>query len=151
MNSQVTQVQAPIKRAEIQEEARKLIGVKWRHQGRTPEVGVDCAGAVVVVARNLNISSYDSTDYHRNPLNDSFVQHFQANMKRKKITDRRVGDVLLFRDKMFSCHSGFLTMKNGVEHIVHAYALRKKVIEEPLNDDWRSRITYCFEFYGVED
>jgi len=150
MNSQATQAQAPT-RLEIQGRARKYLKTPWRHQGRNPDVGIDCAGLVALVAKELELSEYDSTNYHRNPLNDNFVKHFSNNMNKKRIADRKIGDVILFRDKMFSCHSAFVTFKNGQEHIVHAYALRKRVVEEPLTEEWRKKITYCFEFYGVTD
>lgn len=145
-----TTTQVPT-REEIQEQARTYLGTKWRHQGRNPDRGIDCAGLIALVAKNLGLSEYDSTNYHRNPLSDNFVRHFSSNMTRKRIVDRRMGDVVLFRDKTFSCHSAFITHKNGTEHIIHAYAKRKKVIEEPLTKDWISRMTYCFEFYGVTD
>lgn len=151
MNLSVTQAQAPILRESIQEQVRKYLDVKWRHQGRNPDVGIDCAGLVVLVAKDLGLSNYDSTNYHRNPLNDKFIQHFSENMKKKHVAKRQVGDVVLFRDKMFSCHSGFITYKNGVEHVTHAYAKRKCVIEEPVTDEWKKKMTYCFEFYGVGD
>jgi cell wall-associated NlpC family hydrolase len=149
MSSQT--IQTPVKRALIVETARKYLDVKWKHQGRNPEVGVDCAGLVVLVAKEIGLSSYDTVNYQRNAHNDAFVKHFANNMKKKRMLDRKVGDVLLFRDALFSCHSGFVSEKNGVQHIIHAYARYKKVVEEPLTDEWLSKISYCFEFEGVVD
>jgi len=151
MNSSATPVQAPSKRADIQAAAREYLGVPWRHQGRNLEVGIDCAGLIVMIAKKFNLSEYDSTNYHRNPLNDSFIKHFSEHMIKKKPVERKVGDVLLFRDKMFSCHSAILSEKHGCEHIIHAYAKRKKVVEEPFTDEWKKKMTYCFAFEGVED
>lgn len=129
---------------------RISLGVKWKHQGRDTQVGIDCAGLVVLVARELGLSTYDATNYQRNARDGAFVRHFADNMRKKPVFDRKEGDVLLFRDKLFSCHSGILTRKNGTEHFVHAYAKYKKVVEEPLTDEWLSKVSHCFEFYGVE-
>lgn len=147
-NSPTTQT--PVKRDDVQALARGYLGTPWKHQGRNKAVGIDCAGLIVLVAHDLGLSAYDSVDYQRNAHNDAFVRHFGDNMTQKRVADRQIGDVLLFRDRLFSCHSGVVSQKHGVPHIIHAYAPRKAVIEEPLSAEWVSKITYCFEFYGVE-
>jgi cell wall-associated NlpC family hydrolase len=144
-------VPARINRETIQEQARKYLGIPWRHQGRNPDVGIDCAGLVVLIAKDLGLSNYDAVNYHRNPMNDAFIRHFADNMEKRRIVDRKMGDVVLFKDKMFSCHSGIVTFKNGQEHLLHAYAKRKQVIEEPFTEEWRKKISYCFRFHGVID
>jgi len=148
MSSQT--IQTPVRQL-IQEKARTYLGVKWRHQGRSKAVGIDCAGLVVLVGSDLRILNYDTTSYQRNAHNDAFVSHFADNLIKKRIADREPGDVLLFRDKLFSCHSAILTTKHGVEHIVHAYATRKKVVEEPLLQDWLDKMSYCFAYKGAEN
>lgn len=53
------------------------------------------------------------------------------------IAERRLGDVLVFRDVRFCAHLGVLSMKHGVEHVINARTDRGKVIEEPMvGDPW---------------
>ena len=59
--------------------ARSWLGVPWRHQGRTRQ-GVDCAGLVVLVGRELGLADYDTTAYGRRPEGQGFVEHFRAAM-----------------------------------------------------------------------
>lgn len=141
----------PVNRDHIVAEARSWIDVPWRHQGRSREHGVDCAGLIIKVAHGLDLSAYDITNYQRNARDGAFVCHFQENMVEKPLTEMKVGDVILFRDHVFSCHSGIVTMKKGILHFVHAYARYRKVVEGPFDKEWLDKRTHCFEFHGIED
>lgn len=137
-----------VSREAIVEQAREWKDVRWKHQGRDRHTGVDCVGLVAKVAHELGISDYDQTNYQRNTHDNDFVKHFAKNMKSKRVFLREVGDVLLFRDKIFSCHAAILSHKHGVEHIIHAYAKHRKVVEEPLTDAWLEKVyPFCFEYY----
>lgn len=140
-----------ISRNKIIGEARSWLDVRFRHQGRSRIHGVDCAGLIIVVAKALNISEFDIADYRREPKRDEFVNHFRNNMIEKNIADRKPGDVILIRDKMFTCHSVIFNIDQGQEIIIHAFASRKKVVEESYSDDWKRRTTQCFSYIGVED
>jgi len=59
--------------------ARAWLGIPWRHQGRSAR-GVDCAGLVVLVARELGLADYDKQTYGRRPEGQGFDQHFRAAM-----------------------------------------------------------------------
>ncbi len=138
-------------RQEIVDEARTWLGVKWVHQGRT-KFGIDCAGLIVLVAKALNLSDYDSVAYHRTAVSTEFLNHFKPNMDEKLIVDAKPGDVLLFRDKAFPCHSAIVGRLHGGPSIIHAHALRRMVIEERLDQgDWADRIVACFAFRGMGD
>jgi hypothetical protein len=56
------------------------------------------------------------------------------------------GDVLVFADAAYPCHCGFLTEKHGVPHLLHAHALRRKVIEEPYAGEWPLKVKFAFRF-----
>lgn len=131
-------------------EARSWLGVPWAHQGRT-RLGIDCAGLVIMVARGLGISEYDTTNYQRRTNGHGFLEHFRANMDQRPVADARPGDVLLFRDKQFPCHSAIVALRDGVPTIVHAHALRRMVVEEPLGQgDWLERRVVCFGYRGLD-
>jgi cell wall-associated NlpC family hydrolase len=125
--------------------ARSWLGVPWRHQGRTRR-GIDCAGLVVLVGRALGLSDYDTTAYSRRPQGQGFVQHFRACMNPIPLLEAVAGDVLVFADAAYPCHCGFLTIKHEQPHLLHAHALRRKVIEEPYAGEWPARVKFAFRF-----
>jgi cell wall-associated NlpC family hydrolase len=125
--------------------ARSWLGVSWRHQGRTRQ-GVDCAGLVVLVGRELGLGNYDTAAYGRRPEGQGFVQHFRAAMDGVLLPEARPGDVLVFADAAYPCHCGFLTGKHDVPHLLHAHALRRKVIEEPYAGEWPAKVKFAFRF-----
>ena len=136
-------------RQQVVEEARSWIGVPYRHQGRTRAHGVDCLGLIVVVSHALGLSDYDTNNYRRDTIHATFLSTFRQEMQPVPIPERSEGDVLIFRQKRFPCHCGILTMKNGVEHFIHAYGRRKGVFEEALPGEWQRRLTHCFRFRGL--
>jgi cell wall-associated NlpC family hydrolase len=128
--------------------ARTWLGVPWRHQGRTRR-GIDCAGLVVLVGRAMGLCDYDTSAYGRRPAGQGFVQHFRACMDGIGIPEARPGDVLVFADAAYPCHCGFLTVKHAQPHLLHAHALRRKVIEEPYAGEWPSKVKLAFRFRGL--
>ena len=126
-------------------EARTWLGVPWRHQGRT-RAGIDCVGLLVCVTRALGLSDYDSTGYGRHAQGQTFVRHFQENMDGIGISEARPGDVLVFADRAYPCHCGVLTERHGVPHLLHAHAIRRKVIEEPYAGEWQAKVKFAFRF-----
>lgn len=138
-------------RDDIVAEARGWLGVPWKHQGRTRR-GIDCAGLVILVGKALGVVDYDTTNYQRRTHSHDFLKHFRKNMKQKPITEAVPGDVILFRDKQFPCHSSIVAEIGGAMTIIHAHALRRKVIEERMDQgQWLERRVACFEYIGVEN
>jgi cell wall-associated NlpC family hydrolase len=122
--------------------------VPWRHQGRT-RAGVDCAGLVVMVARALKLTDYDSTNYSRRAHGQAFVEHFRAGMDGIRVAEAAPGDVLVFADHAYPCHCGFLTTKWGQPHLLHAHITRRKVVEEPYAGEWPAKVKFAFRFRGL--
>jgi cell wall-associated NlpC family hydrolase len=125
--------------------ARTWLGVPWRHQGRT-RAGIDCVGLVVMVAKQLGLSDYDSTAYSRRPQGQGFVEHFRAHLDVIPIPNARIGDILVFADHAYPCHCGVLTERLKTPHLLHAHALRRKVIEEPYAGEWPLKVKFAFRF-----
>lgn len=126
-------------------EARGWLGVPWRHQGRS-RGGVDCVGLLVAVARALDLPHHDSTAYSRRPEGHGFVQHFRDHLTSISIPDAQPGDVLLFAEPAYPCHCGLRTTLRGVPHLLHAHALRRRVIEEPYAGEWPDKARFAFRF-----
>jgi hypothetical protein len=65
------------------------------------------------------------------------------------LLEAAVGDVLVFADAAYPCHCGFRTIKHEEPHLLHAHALRRKVIEEPYAGEWPARVKLAFRFRGL--
>lgn len=144
------------RRDEVVEEARKMLGVRWRHQGRLPgmhkSAGVDCAGLVVKVAHHLGLSDFDILDYPRHADWSKFVGHFRDNMKEITRDELRPGDVICVRDGMFPCHCGIIGQDTqGRLTFIHAYAPKRMVVEEYYTGLWVTNTVGSFSYHGVED
>jgi cell wall-associated NlpC family hydrolase len=137
-----------VTRLDVVIEARRWLGVPWRHQGRT-RAGVDCVGLIALVARDLAISTYDYTSYGRRAHGQAFVHHLAENMDALRVAEAQPGDVLVFADQAYPCHCGFLTEKFEQPHLLHSHATRRKVIEEPYIGEWPARVRFAFRFRGV--
>ncbi len=124
-----------VTRAQIVAEAEKLLGVKWVHQGRSAQHGVDCVGVPVVVALELGlVDKAPRADYPKRP-NGTFLARFRASgLIEIPPCEAQVGDVLVFVDRNAPapCHCGILTELYGEPAVIHACAAARKVTIETL-------------------
>lgn len=134
---------------QVVEEARKWLGVPWKHQGRDRS-GLDCGGLIVVIARAFEISDYDIRGYRRNPpgLLD-FLKHFDENMTRVSNV-HRAGLVAIFRHSRTVIHCGVFSEKRGVPHVVEARAESRKVVETPFDRNQRALWVATYAYPGTE-
>lgn len=139
----------PKSRDEVVELARSWLGVPWRHQGRN-KLGIDCAGLVLLVAKEAAFFELEVGGYARSPDKQRFVNYFLEYMEQVPLLELKKGDVVLFRDRVSPTHCGIISEKHGVQHLIHAHALRKKVLEEPLQGEWSALWTHGFRFKGIE-
>ena len=137
--------------------ARSLVGrtdsgrpmVKFRHQGRDPKSGLDCAGVVVWVAHELGYrENFDFTAYERYPNSRQLRMMLDANMHRKLKGDALPGDVLLLRDvcTRWPLHLGLLTDFRGDRGILHSWVKVRGVVETAIPKAWKFRVAgiYCY-------
>jgi len=143
-----------VTRADVLAEAEKLIGVKWVHQGRSAERGVDCIGVPVLVAFNLGlVSEMPRADYPRRP-NGSFLARFRETALIEILPGAaQPGDVLVFVDQAAPCHCGILTTLYGEPAVIHAHAAARKVTRETLATATHAVgvWTHAFKFPGLEE
>lgn len=130
---------------DIIEAARRWIGVKWKHQGRTRS-GIDCLGLIVLVAKELGISQVDQKTYSPRPDGSSLVKRFGEEMDEIPLTEIRQGDVILFADSSFPCHVAFVSEKYGKKYIIHAHATRRQVLEERYAYEWLDKARKAYRF-----
>jgi len=132
-------------RAEIVNEARKWIGTRWQHQGRST-AGLDCVGLLIVIAHTLDLSAFDFRAYGRRPDGTRLVHHFDEQLQAVGNDARELGDALLLTERRFPCHCGILAERDGHETIIHAHAARRQVVEEPFTLEWRQRWLQTYRF-----
>lgn len=134
----------PEERQQVIANARALVGVRWKHQGRTPW-GVDCAG-LVAMAFGAVVPVVDRTNYGRTPFQGELEAMVRANfgppIKAGSISreDLQPGDVALMRWGDSPHHVALVVDHPDGLGLVHAYALSRKVIEHGLSDDWLASI-----------
>lgn len=135
--------------ADIVAAARRMIGTRWRHQGRSPGNGLDCVGLVVCVGRELGLLTFDTLAYQRNAAPNGFIQYFREYGREIPVAALHPGCVLAFREDKYPCHSGIVADGPHGLTLIHAFALRRKVVEERLTIHWLQRVVAAFEYKGI--
>lgn len=144
-----------VTRADIVAEARSYLGVPWRHQGRSRENGIDCAGLAVLIANKFELAddrAYNHVDYPRRP-DGTFVSYFRHYAKAKNPADAKDGDMLIFSEGRHPCHVGVRSTYHGHPGVIHAHAGMRQVVEQTLESAKGiiGKPVFCFEFNDVED
>lgn len=116
---------------EIVEAARAYLGVPFHHQGRV-RAGLDCAGLLVVVARDLGFEPLDLTNYDHDPDPDMLRSYLDRQLDRVSPFDRQIGDVLLMCLSSRSMRGHHLGIVTDIG-IIHAYAPARMVVETHLD------------------
>lgn len=117
----------------------------FRHQGRVPGVGLDCAGLGIVCARAAGIDIKDFTGYPRTPFDGMLKKMFdeQPHLTPVPRSQMQAGDVLLMRIKTAPQHVAIYV---GDNYMVHAYQTIGRVVKQRIDDDWRNKIIAVYRF-----
>lgn len=125
--------------------------VRWRHQGRSTVHGLDCFGLLWRVAADCGAPVADETGYARVPNGFSFVEGMRARFDEIPLSSVHRGDIMVFTELRYPCHAGIVVMgpDGAPTHLVHAHARRRRVVVEPLAQEWRAKRCMAFAFRGV--
>lgn len=123
--------------SQITETARSYVGVPFRHMGRSRS-GIDCAGLVVCVCRDLGIQVVDLKRYGRQPLGGLLEQVVRQSFV--ETTTVEDGTILVMR---FAQEPQHLAICAG-DTIIHAYERVGKCVEHRLDKVWRKRIVSTY-------
>jgi NlpC/P60 family putative phage cell wall peptidase len=143
--------------AAVVEQARAYLGTPFEHQGRLKGVGIDCAGLVIGVARDLGIEYRDVDGYARIPSGGELVRELERQMDRVPLAGVGIGDVLVLRIQHDPQHLAIVSAIAPLA-VVHAYAARGiasgrrsagRCVEHVLDARWQRRIVDAFRFRGV--
>jgi len=129
--------------------ARGWLGAPWRHLGRSL-AAVDCIGLVVLAHRATGFDVPDPAPYARDPDGAAILRGLaEAGARRVPPGQERPGDVLVFRsDGVNGGHVGILAERDGVLTVIHAYAPRRRVVEEPLAQELAEALIGAWRMEG---
>jgi cell wall-associated NlpC family hydrolase len=136
-----------MRNAQIVEEARSMIGTKFRHGGRS-RISVDCAGLVAVVAQSLGFEFSDEPRYSRIPRNGELKKH----LDRTFIQDGKnisLGSVLLFWMDPNTEEPQHVAIASEKGKMIHAYAPSRKVVEVDVESYWLRRLCCSYRWPGA--
>ena len=130
-------MESRVSASQIIETARSYLETPFRHRGRN-RAGIDCAGLIICVLKDAGImpEGYLEQLYSNIPKNglvpDTLDRFFN------KVSDYKVGDVIVFSFMNNPCHVGFYSGNS----VIHAYQERGKVIEDQFVGKWEKRV-FC--------
>lgn len=141
-------------REEIVTAARGHIGTPFHHLGRLPGVGLDCAGLLVVVARQLALmpATFDVPVYGPNPDGRKMLAWCNEYMTPVTRENMRPGDALVMITDVLPQHLGILgDYRHGGLSLIHAAngARPPRVIETRLMFSRVQRFVAAYAFPGV--
>ena len=141
-------------RAEIVVHARAWVGTPFAHMQRKKGIGVDCAGLLIGVARELAIVSqnFDVPPYTRNPDGKSLIAWCEQYMKRITREQMQPGDAVVVAPDKRPQHLGILgDYRHGGLSIIHAAEIASppRVIETRLMFGRGMEFVAVYSFPGV--
>lgn len=136
---------------EIEQEALAWEGTPYKHMGRDRQ-GVDCIGLPIVVGWAKGYTGYDIREYSRRPEPNFFLREvrklpFMTRIPKDKFAR---GDLGIFVEPRHPCHVGLISWSNKEDdyQVIHAYALARKVIIEPMTRTRLDRLIMVFRYVG---
>lgn len=130
---------------DIVNEARKHIGVPFRHQGRNPSTGLDCIGLAVRVLVDLGFTLPDITNYDREPNPQMMGAAIEPHLSRIDEIDILPGCVLWMKFIREPMHIAIVTDVG----MIHAYGTVGRVVEHGIDKKWSRRIYMAYRINGV--
>lgn len=138
----------------------ELRGVKFRHQGRDPETGVDCVGLLHAMLTKLEYPAIiDVEGYRRSPSASVIRETMRANFDEIDVSECGLGDIFLMRlGGAKPKHASVLVstetnLERGFEPmIIHARGMANSgvVAVEPLRQ-WLPFCVVGFRLKGLID
>lgn len=138
-------------RASVIVSAHWWIGTPWKHQASLRGIGTDCIGLIVGVARELGIhgakefaADTEIAGYGREPKPDMLEAACDRYLD--PCADPKPGDILLLK---FTAEPQHFAIISQPDYMIHAYAQARKVVENRIDDVWRSRIVRAYSYRGL--
>ena len=132
---------------EVVEVARSLLNTPYQHQGRKPQIGVDCIGVIMVTAHTLDLFQFDFNNYSRDAdgtLETEVKKHCEP------LPKLELGALALFKISALPHHCGIITRYRKGWGLLHAYQNVGRVKEHELIDWWQNRLVGLYALPNVK-
>lgn len=137
-----------ITRKIICDEARKLEGIRYQHEGRTEE-GLDCVGLPYFLSKKFELEIDNVRNYSMLPDGKMLLRNLKEKCgKQKNKNEAKAGDILLMRFAEEPQHVAILLED---DYIIHSYLKVRKVVIHRYSQEWKDRTICCFEFPNLEE
>lgn len=134
---------SPEEGREVAAVLKKMVGTKFRHQGRNSHSGVDCIAWLGMVSDRYSLGLTLPAHYPEQGSPEMLMEYASKYLTPVPFESRRPGDVVYFRDESGSPrHCGGLT-EDG---IVHADGKRGQVVEHRIDSRWFGLIHSFWRF-----
>ena len=137
-----------VTRRDIVVAARRYLGVKYVHQGRS-RYGIDCRGLGTCVAYDLGLADIQVDDYGRQADPRRFQDECRQHLDRIQFHQVEPGDAMTFYYDGHR-HFGIITSMKPMK-VIHAFEPAGKCVEVPMDDELVGRVRGCWRFRGVSD
>jgi hypothetical protein len=131
--------------------ARKYVGTTFLHQGRNPEIGVDCVGLASVLVKDCGLhwlAEHDLTNYARNPNGGELERRMQAAFG-PPVKELAPGCLVTIQFYGPTRHVGIVGEYNRRLTLIHALGVPPRVVEHGIDDKWLRRITGIYRVGGA--
>lgn len=126
--------------------ARTCISTPFHHQGRLPQIGLDCAGLIVVSADAAGIQIEDQSNYPHIP-DGSFLEAVKKHCNPVAFADLQIGDLVMFKFEKEAQHIGIVSSIKPLI-MIHAWAQlnskNSKVTENSIDTYWLTKLSGCY-------
>jgi cell wall-associated NlpC family hydrolase len=142
----------------VVQEARKWIGTRFHHQGRTKSSDLskgacDCLGLLIGIAKSLQLKArdgrlleqFDEKEYGHYPEGIKLIKELNNALFLIDNKNISFGDVLLMKMENTPQHVALVCdYTAGGYGIIHAYAAMRKVVEHRLDEQWERRVVAAY-------
>lgn len=132
---------------EIVDRGREYVDRPYRHLGRSWKTGVDCAGLLICLMNDCDVSDFDSGAYSRRPNVIEFDRVMrESGCVRLPITELAHGDIIRMAIQRWPVHCALYENDGRGEFIIHAWLPFRKVVREPLTPARYATISSVWRF-----
>ncbi|HKY54795.1 MAG TPA: NlpC/P60 family protein, partial [Anaerolineales bacterium] len=119
----------------LDEAARQYLGIPWAHQGRNPEIAIDCIGLGILACRDCGIDVPDEVEYGRDPIN-GLLESSLRSLFGDPASDIRPGDIVAVRYGGNIRHVGIVGEHSAIPGeltIIHTDSRIGRVVEHRID------------------
>ncbi len=132
----------------ISNSAKKWIGTPFHLQGRVKNIGSDCLGLLMGIAKDLSLKTklgtllveHDRSDYHL--IHDGQILEQQLDLLLEQTHELEEGNLLLLE---YDKNPQHLAIVSDGEKIIHAHLKHRKVVEHSMDFWIRNKIKKIYK------